>query len=52
MVSTHKTETTKENDNLKCPDSKCGCQVKVTKASSVSGPFHCCCGKEMIKDES
>jgi hypothetical protein len=44
--------TAKENDNLKCPDAKCGCEVKVTKASSVSGPLHCCCGKAMTKKAS
>lgn len=39
----------KENDVHKCSDSKCGCEVKVTKAPAAEGSFKCCCGKPMVK---
>ena len=42
---------TKENEVHKCPDSKCGTEVKVTKAASAPTEkgLSCGCGKPMAK---
>ncbi len=43
----------KEGEIYRCPDTECGCEIKVTKgaASGKGGDQNprCCCGKEMVK---
>ena len=38
----------------RCPDTKCGCEIKVTKGAvpGMGGdqPPRCCCGKAMVKN--
>jgi hypothetical protein len=45
----------KEGEVYRCPDSNCGCEIKVTKgaAAGKGGDQNprCCCGLEMQKME-
>jgi hypothetical protein len=42
-----------KGEGYRCPDSECGCEITVTKAtaSGKGGNLNprCCCGKEMIR---
>ncbi len=43
----------KEGETYRCPDSECGCEIKVTKGAAPGKGGNqnprCCCGKEMTK---
>lgn len=45
----------KEGEIYRCPDSECGCEIKVTKgaAAGIGGEQNprCCCGQEMVRAE-
>lgn len=42
-----------QGDIYKCPNSDCGCEIKVIKGAAPGKggdkPPSCCCGKDMIK---